>query len=82
MNNNNKNSKCLVIDGSRLRREKESQTLSMTLSSCYRLNEYNQKLNVNFIINYKNNFHIWTEYNKHKYYDANNDIYHALIAYW
>lgn len=55
----------------------------MTLSSCYRLNEYNQKLNVNFIINYKNNFHIWTEYIKHKYYDANNDIiYHALIAYW
>lgn len=54
----------------------------MTLSSCYRLNEYNQKLNVNFIINYKNNFHIWTEYIKHIYYDANNDIYHALIAYW
>lgn len=41
-----------------------------------------QKFNVNFIINYKNYFHIWTEYIKNIYYDASINIYHAVIVYW
>lgn len=40
-----------------------------------------QKFNVNFIINYKNYFHIWTEYIKYIYYDASIHISHATV-YW